>query len=124
MISEILHQHVGDVDPTIATTALFGLLMLLGLITFSSVVNEDVLPGIPRLKGFPVIGAAPLYFRDGMALLLENMTKIGEDGISYTRVGNKTLVSVHDPVMAKEVLGYNDKICSRFVYPIMPHNGD
>nr|GFD54698.1 hypothetical protein [Tanacetum cinerariifolium] len=62
---------------------------------------------------YPILGAIPIYFRDGMALMLETLTTLGEEGIAYAQVGNKTLVSVHDPVMAKEVLAFTDKIASR-----------
>lgn len=48
-----------------------------------------------------------------MALMLETLTALDDEGMAYTQVGNKTLVSVHDPVMAKEVLAFTDKTASR-----------
>lgn len=66
------------------------------------------------LQATLILGAIPIYFRDGMALMLETLTTLGDDGIAYAQVGNKTLVSVHDPVMAKEVLAFTDKIASRY----------
>lgn len=57
-----------------------------------------------------------------MSLMLETLTKIGEDGISYARVGNKTLVSIHDPAMVKEVLNIPDGIASRCDATEKEHN--
>lgn len=99
----------------VTVTAVFGILMCLGLLTLTSVASDSVLPGVPKLKGYPILGAIPIYFRDGMALMLETLTSLGDEGIAYAQVGNKTLVSVHDPVMAKEVLAFTDKIASRYV---------
>ncbi|KAF3037612.1 hypothetical protein E8E12_002684 [Didymella heteroderae] len=87
--------------------------MCLSFLTLTSAASSNILPGVPKLKGYPILGAIPVYFRDGMALMLETLTSLGDEGISYAQVGNKTLVSVHDPVMAKEVLGFTDKIASR-----------
>lgn len=114
MISNLAQVHVGELLPSITTATVFGLLMCLGLLTITS-KSEGPLPGIPRLKGYPILGAIPIYFRDGMALMLETLTTLGNDGIAYAQIGNKTLVSVHDPVMAKEVLAFTDKIASRYV---------
>lgn len=115
MINDVFQERVIDVDPSIATTAFLGLLMFFGILTLHSKTFEAVLPGVPKLKGYPLVGAIPIYFRDGMSLMLERLTKIGEDGISYAQVGNKTLVSVHDPTMVKEVLTFPDGIASRYV---------
>ncbi|KAJ8109622.1 hypothetical protein OPT61_g7328 [Boeremia exigua] len=103
--------------PSVTVTAVLGLLMCLGILSLTSSLSEGLLPGVPKLKGYPIFGAIPVYFRDGMALMLETLTTIGEDGIAYAQVGNKTLVSVHDPVMAKEVLAFTDKIASRLGDP-------
>lgn len=111
-----------ELSPAVSTTALLGLLMLCSALTMSSTVFESALPGIPKLKGYPLVGAIPIYFRDGMSLMLETLTKIGEDGISYARVGNKTLVSVHDPVMVKEVLNIPDGVASRSVFTLQTHS--
>lgn len=113
MISEMLQVHVIEFAPSVTLTAVLGLFMCFGILTLTSALSEGVLPGVPKLKGYPVLGAIPIYFRDGMALMLETLTALGDDGIAYAQVGNKTLVSVHDPVMAKEVLAFTDKIASR-----------
>ncbi|KAF2626373.1 putative N-alkane-inducible cytochrome P450 [Macroventuria anomochaeta] len=113
MIAEFFQECVMDSAPSVVATAVLGLFMYLGFLTLTSAVSEAALPNVPKLKGYPVLGAIPIYFRDGMALLLETLTTLGEDGIAYAQVGNKTLVSVHDPVMAKEVLAFTDKIASR-----------
>ncbi|KAF3039826.1 hypothetical protein E8E11_005344 [Didymella keratinophila] len=72
--------------------AIFGILMCFGLLTFTSAAFGSVLPGVPKLKGYPILGAIPIYFRDGMALMLETLTTLGDEGIAYAQVGNKTLV--------------------------------
>ena len=113
MITKFISEYVTDMHPSVATTALLGLCMCLGLLTLTSAFSEGVLPGVPKLKGYPILGAIPIYFRDGMALMLETLTTLGDDGIAYAQVGNKTLVSVHDPVMVREVLAFTDKIASR-----------
>lgn len=115
MISDLLEPYTGDSVSSITTAALFGFLMCLGYLTITSVTSEKVLPDVPKLRGYPILGAIPIYFRDGMALMLETLTTLGTDGIAYAQVGNKTLVSVHDPVMAKEILAFTDKIASRYM---------
>lgn len=116
MIYEILQEHMGDSTPPVFLVAAVALLICLGIFTLSSTFSGDVLPGVPRLRGYPVLGAIPIYFRDGMALMLEALAILGDDGIAYAQVGNKTLVSVHDPVMAKEVLSFTDDVASRLVH--------
>ncbi|KAJ4986766.1 cytochrome P450 78A3 [Stagonosporopsis vannaccii] len=117
MIFQILQEYIGGSTPSFITKAVIGLLICLCILTLTSALSENVLPGVPRLKGYPVLGAIPIYFRDGMALMLETLTTLGDDGIAYAQVGNKTLVSVHDPVMAKEVLAFTDEIASRLGDP-------
>lgn len=70
-----------DISPSIAVTAGVGLLMLLGILTFRSVSSDDVLPGVPQLKGLPILGAMPMYFKHGMPPLLGKLIAIGDDGI-------------------------------------------
>jgi hypothetical protein len=113
MIADLLQEHISGLGPLVTITSVFGILMCLGLLTFTSTASDSVLPDVPKLKGYPILGAIPVYFRDGMALMLETLTSLGDEGIAYAQVGNKTLVSVHDPVMAKEVLAFTDKIASR-----------
>lgn len=113
MIAGLLQEHMGDMVPSMAVTAVFGILMCLSLLTLTSAVPGGVLPGVPKLKGYPILGAFPIYFRDGMALMLETLTTLGDEGIAYAQVGNKTLVSVHEPIMAKEILAFTDKVASR-----------
>lgn len=114
MIISLLQERLAEVSPFVAISATIGLLTFLGILTNHSSKSEPILPGIPKLKGYPIVGAIPIYFRHGMAILLETLTKLGDDGISYARVGNKTLVSVHDPAMVKEVLSFTDKVASRY----------
>ena len=113
MTPDAIHELVVDMSPSIAVTAAVGLLMLLGILTFRSVSSDHVLPGVPKLKGVPFLGAMPTYFLHGMPHLLGKLVAIGNDGISYANVADKVLVSVHDPAMLREVLAYPEEIASR-----------
>lgn len=113
MLPDDLHKFGTDMGPSIIVTAAVGLLMLVGFLTFKSVSSDDVLPGIPELKGFPILGALPMYLKHGAPQLLGKLIALGDNGISYTKVGNRFLVSVHDPAMIREVLTYSGEIASR-----------
>ena len=75
--------------------------------------SYDVFPGVPQLKGVPILGAMPVYLKHGMPPLLGKLIAIGDGGISYVNVVNKLLVSVHDPAMVREILAYPEKVASR-----------
>lgn len=113
MIPEKLHRLGDDMTPSIIVTAAVGLLILLGFLTFRSVSSDNVLAGVPKIKGVPVLGALPMLLKHGMPQLLGKLIAIGDSGISYANVVNKTLVSVHDPAMIREVLAYSGNIASR-----------
>lgn len=113
MTHSALHGMMLDMSPSIAVTAAVGLLMLLGILTFRSVSSDDVIPGVPQLKGVPILGAMPMYLKHGMPLLLGKLIAIGDGGISYVNVVNKVLVSVHDPAMVREILAYPERVASR-----------
>lgn len=115
MSAEFLQASTAIMNFALSPTALLGIILASGLLVLQLLASHAALPGVPKMKGYPVLGAIPIYFRDGMTLMLETLTKIGEDGISYARVGNKTLVSVHEPMMVKEVLQLPDEIASRYV---------
>jgi len=74
----------------------------------------DVLPGVPQLQGVPLLGSTPEYFRDGMPPLIERLVTLGGEGISYAKCLNVTLVSIHDPVMMKEMLALSEHDASRY----------
>ncbi|KAI9773767.1 MAG: hypothetical protein M1839_002000 [Geoglossum umbratile] len=113
MTLDALHEFAADMSPSLVVTAAVGLLMLLGFLTFKSVSSDSVLPMVPQLKGVPILGAIPMYFKHGMPYLLDKLIAIGEDGISYANVVGGVLVSVHDPAMIREVLAYPEEIASR-----------
>lgn len=115
ILREALQESMEVINPSIVVTATVGLLMILGLVTFRSVLSEKILPGVPELKGVPILGAMPIYLKHGMPQLLGRLIAIGEDGISYAKVVNNVLVSVHDPAMVKEVLSYPEEVASRYV---------
>ena len=113
MIHDALHEFVAEINQSAVVTTAVGLLMLLGFLTFKSVFSDNILPGIPELKGVPILGAMPIYLKYGMPKLLGKLIAIGDDGISYTNVVNNVLVSVHDPAMVREVLAYPEETASR-----------
>ena len=113
MTPDALHEFMADMSPSIVVTAAVGLLMLLGFLTFKSVSFDSVLPGVPELKGVPILGPMPIYLKHGMPQLLGKLIAIGNNGISYANVVNNVLVSVHDPAMVREVLAYPEEIASR-----------
>ena len=77
-----LHDFGASMAPSIAVTAVVGLLMLLGFLTFKSVSSEDILPGIPELQGVPILGALPVYLKHGAPRLLGKLIALGDNGIS------------------------------------------
>ena len=113
MIHDVLHESRVDMSTSVAVGAVLGLFMLLGILTQISITSEAILPGVPKLKGFSIFGALPLYFKLGAPQLLRALIAIGEDGISYAKIGNKLLVSIHDPAMVREVLNFPDETASR-----------
>lgn len=118
MIPDSLHTPtIADMGPSIVTSAAVGLIMLLGFLRFKTVASEHTLPGIPELKGVPILGAVPLYFTLGAPQLLKKLIAVGSSGISYANLIQSTLVSVHDPVLAKQVLSYPKKIASKSAVP-------
>ena len=113
MIPDDLHMSGANMGSSIVVTATIGLLMLVGFLTFKTLSSDDALPGVPELKGVPIVGALPMYLKHGAPQLLGRLIALGENGISYAKVGNRFLVSVHDPAMAREVLAYSGDIASR-----------
>lgn len=123
-IPEGINGFVDSFGHVATGTAVTGVLMLLGfLLTFKSVLFEKALPGVPELKGVPVLGAALIYLRDGMPELLGRLTAFGNaEGISYAHVGHIVLVSVHSPELLKEVHAFPDDVASRYcVSSSFPH---
>ena len=105
-----VHGFLLDHLPTVITT--IGLIIV-GFLALKLISPGNVLPGVPELKGVPILGAMPIYLKHGMPLLLGKLIDIGEEGISYANVVNNVLVSVHDPAMVREVLSYPEEIASR-----------
>ena len=90
-----------------------GLLMLVGIIVSKWILQDVTLPGVPELKGIPILGAVPMYLIHGTPHLLGHLISIGKNGISYTNLMGNSLVSIHDPAMTKEVLMLPEEIASR-----------
>lgn len=118
MLPDALHEFMTDMSPlemspSIVVSAVVGLLMILGFVTFKSVSSSNVLPGVPEFKGMPIFGAMPTYLREGMPALLGKLIAIGDDGISYANIVGNVLVSCHDPAMVREVHAMPDEVASR-----------
>ena len=113
MIPDDLHKLGADMDPSMIVTAAVGLLVLLGFLILRSASSDNVLAGVPKVKGVPTFGALPELLKHGMPQLLGKLIAIGDGGYSYANVVNKVLVSVHDPAMVREVLAYSGGIASR-----------
>lgn len=118
MLPDSFQDFVSDMNPTelsppVVMTAIIGVLMALGFITFKSVFNSNPLPGVPELKGMPIFGAMPMYLQSGMPYMLGKLIAIGSEGISYANIVGNVLVSVHDPAMVREVHAMPDEIASR-----------
>lgn len=84
--AEYFRSKTSTIDPSIIVTAIIGFWMLLGLVTFKTMHTEAILPGVPELKGWPVLGAMPTYLKFGMPQLLGKLIAIGDDGVSFTNV--------------------------------------
>jgi hypothetical protein len=113
MIHDVVHESRIDMTTSIAVGAVLGFLMLLGILTQRSITSEGTLSGVPKFKGYSIFGAIPIYFKQGAPQLLQGLIAIGEDGISYAKIGNEVLVSIHDPAMVREVLSFPDEVASR-----------
>lgn len=111
MLPFTVHGFLLDHSSTIITA--IGL-TLVGFLALKLVSPGNVLPGVPELKGIPILGAVPIYLKHGMPQLLGKLIDIGDEGISYANVMNNVLVSVHDPAMVREVLSYPEEIASRY----------
>jgi hypothetical protein len=103
------------VEPTASSVIAIFPVVLLMLLVFILVRStfDDILPGVPELKGVPILGPIYIYLKHGMPQLLNKLIEIGDDGISYVNIFNNILVSVHDPVMVRAILTYPEEIASR-----------
>jgi hypothetical protein len=113
MILDTVHEVVMDMSLLAVVTATVGLLMLLGFLMFKLASSSNALPGVPELKGVPILGPMPMYLKHGMPHLLGKLTAVGDNGISYAKIVNIVLVSVHDPDMVREILAFPEAIASR-----------
>ena len=113
MIPDNLHKFGANMGLSIIVTAAVGLLMLVGFLTFKSISSNDNLPGVPEFKGVPILGALPVYLKHGAPQLLGKLVALGDNGISYAKIVDQYLVSVHHPAMIREVLAYSGEIASR-----------
>lgn len=112
-IYDVLSDSIGTLNPSIVVTAIVGLLLMLGLLIFKSVLSDKILPGVPQLKRYPLLGAMPIYLKHEMPQLLGRLIAISDGGILYANLVKNVLVSVHDPAMVKEVLSHPEEVASR-----------
>lgn len=113
MIPDGLHEFGANMGISIIVVATVGVLMLLGFLTFKSISSDDILPGVPELKGVPILGALPMYLKHGAPQLLGKLIALSDNGISYAKIVDRFLVSVHHPAMIREVLAYSGEVASR-----------
>ena len=113
MLYMMLEEIMLGINPSVAVTAAFGLLLILGLFKWKLLSHDNVLPRVRELKGIPLLGAMPLYLKHGGAQFLSKLIAIGDNGISYANIAGIVLISVHDPAMARKVLAYPEEIASR-----------
>lgn len=111
-------KSIGNIAPSMLFTASLSLMIPLGLFFLKTLRSKSVLPGIPELKGWPIVGAMPIYLQHGMPQLLGKLIAIGDDGVSFANIFGNVLVSVHEPAMVREVHGYTDEVASRYAGPI------
>ena len=90
-----------------------GLIMLVVIFISKSISGQNLLPGVPEYRNFPVFGPMLISLTQGMPELLGRMMAVGSERISYTNLLGNVVVSIHDPAMMREVLQYPDEIASR-----------
>ncbi|KAM7183904.1 Cytochrome P450 [Rhypophila sp. PSN 637] len=119
IITSIYNLLTSGTVPVVIAKLFLGLIILSFLTTLVKVSSRStrhggVLPGVPELRGVPILGALPMYLRKGIPHVIGRMIEIGGDGgIAYANVVSSVLVSVHEPALVKEVLGFPDEIASR-----------
>ena len=93
---------------TVATVPL-----LVALFAIEAYFSCYTLPGVPELKGVPVLGVLPIYLIYYIPQILGKLVTIGVDGISYARIVNKVIISIQDPMMAQQILTFPNEVSSR-----------
>jgi hypothetical protein len=99
-----LTTFIQDADTALYTVFSSMLAALILLWAVTRLLTVDVLPVVPQLRGVPLLGSTPEYFRYGMPRLMESLIALGGEGISYAKCLKVTLVSIHNPAMVKRVL--------------------
>ncbi|KAK4216798.1 putative cytochrome P450 [Rhypophila decipiens] len=112
MATNLVCRWVENLTPSAIMAASVGALVLLVLAN-ALVARSSILPGVPKLKGYPLVGSLPEYLAKGPAHLMGRLIDTGGEGISYANVAGSVVVSVHEPAMVKEVLSLPDEIASR-----------
>lgn len=84
--AEYFGSESSGMAPSTLITGILGVCILLGLLTFTMKKGEGVLPGVPELKGYPILGVMPIYLKFGMPQLLGKLIAKGEEGIAYADV--------------------------------------
>ncbi|KAM7217249.1 Cytochrome P450 [Rhypophila decipiens] len=112
MATNLVSRWVENLTPSAIMAASVGAVVLLVLAN-ALVARSSILPGVPKLKGYPLVGSLPEYLARGPAHLMDRLIDTGGEGISYANVAGSVVVSVHEPAMVKEVLSLPDEIASR-----------
>lgn len=108
-----MYLHTHRVGPWLASLLLIVLCTVVRWTAVRLFFTKSTIPHVPKLRGIPILGVLPLYFRYGFSGLLSRLIMIGDHGVSYTTVAGRVLVSVHDSAMIREVLALPEDLVSR-----------
>jgi hypothetical protein len=117
--SEYMHAHTlitffQDAEPGFYKVALSIVAVLTLFWAVTRFLAVDVLPGVPQVCGYPLLGSTPEHFKYGMPRLMESLIAVGGEGISYAKCLNVTLVSIHNPAIVKRILALPEDDASRY----------
>ena len=111
-ILQLVPQHV----PVQQTMFVFtGVITLVGVLVFQAITSRKPFQAIPKLNGFKstILGVIYTCQTQGLFGLVDQLIAIGQDKISYTKIGGVTLVSIQDPVLTREMLSLPPSMASR-----------
>ena len=116
MILETFYEPIPGLTLYTKIFGALGILAILITLTIKYFTRNDTLAGVPELKGPPLLGSAPFLFKHGASSLIERLVHVGNDGVAFTKVGPKYLLSLHSPELVKEVSSVPDHIISRYIF--------
>ncbi|TLD27625.1 Elongator complex protein 1 [Venturia nashicola] len=94
--------------------AIGAIVLSVGNTKWSALVTGIALPGIPRVRGNPLLGLLPYSCYNGLAPTLNLLYEASEkQGLSYGWMGSKVLVLLRNEGMIRFILSRPDEIVSR-----------